>query len=89
MYKRQPNYLPSENKEVIFESRDKDNSRTVDINFLVVDIPMAYNAILRRLTLNAIKVVIAPYLLLMQFELDDRRVGKLHGDQKMAQTAIM
>jgi len=50
---------------------------------------MAYNAILRRLTLNAIKVVIAPYLLLMQFELDDRRVGKLHGDQKMAQTAIM
>ena len=41
----------------------KDNSRTVDVNFLVVDIPMAYNVILGRPTLSAIKAVIAPYLL--------------------------
>jgi len=63
---------------------EKDNSRTVDLNFLVVDILMAYNVILGRPTLNTIKPVIAPYLLLMQFELDDGRIGKLLGDQRMA-----
>jgi len=44
---------------------DKDNSRTMDMIFLVVDILMPYNVILVRPTLNAIKAVIAPYLLLM------------------------
>ena len=44
---------------------DKDNSRTVDVNFLVVDILMAYNVILGRSTLGVIKAVIEPYLLLM------------------------
>jgi len=63
---------------------NEDNLRTADVNFLVVDIPMKYNVILVRQTLSAIKAVIAPYLLLMQFELDDSRVGKLYGDQKMA-----
>jgi len=61
----------------------KDNSSTVDINFIVVDIPIAYNINLGHPTLSAIKAVIAPYLLLMQFELDDGRVGKLFGDQRM------
>jgi len=62
----------------------KDNSRTVDVNFLVMDIPMVYNVILGRPTLSAIKAVTALYLLLMQFELDDGRVGKLcFGDQRM------
>jgi len=59
---------------------EKDNSRTVDVNFLFVDISMAYNVILRRPTLRAIKAVIAPYLLFMQFELDHGRVGKFCGD---------
>jgi len=63
---------------------EKDNPRTVDVNFLVVDVPMAYNFILGCPTLSTIKVVIAPYLLLMQFEMDDGRVGKLLGDRRMA-----
>ena len=63
---------------------EKDNSRTVDVNFLVVDIPMAYNVSLGRPTLTTIKAVIALYLLLMQFELDDGIEGKLLGDQRMA-----
>jgi len=62
----------------------KDNSRTVDVNFLVVDVPMAYNVIIGRPTLSVLKAVVALYLLLMQFELDDGRVGKLFGDQRMA-----
>ena len=62
---------------------DKENSRTIETNFLAMDIPIAYIAILRCLSLNTIKAVVAPYLLLIQFELDDIRVGKLFGDQKM------
>jgi len=56
----------------------------VDVTFLMVDISMTYNVIIGRPTLSAVKAVIAPYLLLMQFELDDGRVGKLFGDQRMA-----
>ena len=56
----------------------------METNFLVVDIPMAYNVILGRPTLNAIKSIMAPYLLLILFELDDRKVGKLYGDPIMA-----
>ncbi|KAJ8428914.1 hypothetical protein Cgig2_011656 [Carnegiea gigantea] len=48
------------------------------------NIPMTYNVILGRPTLNAIKVVVAPHLLLIQFKLDDEKVGKLYEDQKMA-----
>jgi len=33
-------------KKLLVRVGDKDNSRTVDVNFLVVDIPMAYNVIL-------------------------------------------
>ena len=65
---------PVGRKKLSVSVGDKDNSRTVDVNFLVMDIPMAYNVILGRPTLSTIKAVIAPYLLLMQFELDDGRV---------------
>ncbi|KAJ8439076.1 LOW QUALITY PROTEIN: hypothetical protein Cgig2_018470 [Carnegiea gigantea] len=44
----------------------------------------AYNVILGQPTLNVIKVVVASYLLLIQFELNDQKVGKLYGEQKMA-----
>jgi len=54
------------------------------VNFLVADVPMAYKVIITRPTLSMVKAVIAPYLLLIQFELDDGRVGKLSGDQRMA-----
>ncbi|KAJ8451504.1 LOW QUALITY PROTEIN: hypothetical protein Cgig2_018138 [Carnegiea gigantea] len=36
-----------------------------------------------RPTLNAVNAVVTPYLLLVQFELDDGKVGKLYEDQKM------
>ena len=52
----------------------------MDVNFLVVDVPMAYNVIIERPTLSVLKAVVVPYLLLMQFELDNGGVGKLFGD---------
>jgi len=39
---------------------DKESLRIIKINFLVVDIPMGYNVILERSTLNAIKAVVGP-----------------------------
>jgi len=56
---------------------DKDNLQTPETNIIVVEIPMGYNIILGRPTLNAIKAMMAGYLLLIQFELDDKKVGKL------------
>ena len=63
---------------------DKESSRIVETNFLIIDIPMAYNVILKLSTLNVIKIIVPPYLLLIQFELDDGGVGKFYVDQKMA-----
>jgi len=71
-------------KKLPIRVEEKYNSQTIETTFLIIDILMTYNVILECLTLNTIKVVVAPYLLLMQFELDDRRVGKLYGDQKPA-----
>jgi len=79
----QPTY-PVGMKRLSVRIGEKDNSRTVNVKFLVVDVLMAYNVIIWSPTLSMVKAVIAPYLLLMQFEMDDGRVGKLFGDQRMA-----
>ena len=63
-FEGQPTY-PVEMKRLSVRIGEKDNSRTVDVNFLVVDVPMAYNVIIGRPILIMVKAVIAPYLLLM------------------------
>jgi len=50
---------------------DKESSRTVETNFLIINMLMVYKVILGCLTLNIIKAIAAPYLLLIPFELDD------------------
>jgi len=63
-FRGQPTY-PVGMKRLLVRIREKDNSRTANVNFLVVDVPMAYNIIIGHLTLSLVKAVIAPYLLLM------------------------
>ena len=63
---------------------DKKSSGTIETNFLIVGIPMAYNVVLACPTLNAIKAIVACYLFLNQFELDDKGVEKHYRDQKIA-----
>jgi len=63
-FRGQPTY-PVGMKRLSVRIGEKDNSRTVNVNFLVVDVPMAYNIIIGHLTLSLVKAVIAPYLLLM------------------------
>ena len=58
---------------------DKTRFRSLEVDFLVVDVPTAYNVILGRPTLHKAKAVVAPYLLQLQFETDDGTVGELRG----------
>ncbi|XP_010695404.2 uncharacterized protein LOC104908051 [Beta vulgaris subsp. vulgaris] len=56
---------------------EKGKGRSLPIDFLVVDIPLPYNIIMGRLTLNKTKAAISTYQLLMQFETDEGKVGKI------------
>ena len=50
------------------------------VDFLLVDQPSAYNAIIGRPTLNALRVVVSIYHLAMKFPIEDL-VGEVRGDQ--------
>ncbi|KAJ8443573.1 hypothetical protein Cgig2_020660 [Carnegiea gigantea] len=63
---------------------DKAKVRSIEVDFLIVDAPMAYNVILGWPTLHKAKAVIASYLLRLQFKANDRSVRKLQGDQRTA-----
>ena len=68
---------------------DKDNLWIVEVTFLVMDIPMAYNVILGQPSLNAIKVVVASYLLVVHFGLDDGKVWSYMETKTWQKNAIM
>jgi len=57
--------------------RDKVKARTVEVDFLIINIPTAYNIILGKLTLHKVKAVFAPYLPQFQFEADDGTVDTM------------
>ena len=59
----QPTY-PVGMKKLVVQIGEKDNSRTVDVTFLVVDVPMVYNVIIGRptLSLNLTMVGLGNYL---------------------------
>jgi len=61
---------------------DKIKSKNLEVDFLVVDVPTAYNVILGWPILHKVKAVITPYLLQLQFEADDDSIGENHGDQR-------
>ncbi|XP_021736441.1 uncharacterized protein LOC110702990 [Chenopodium quinoa] len=63
---------------------EKGEGRHMVIRFLVVEELTAYNMILGRPTLNDSKAVIIPSLMLLKFEKDDKIVGSIRGDQRMA-----
>jgi len=46
---------------------DKTKFKSLEVDFLVVDVPTTYNVILGQPTLHKVKAVIAPYLLQLQF----------------------
>ncbi|KAJ8429898.1 hypothetical protein Cgig2_008783 [Carnegiea gigantea] len=68
---------------------DKTKVRNLEVDFLVVDVLTTYNVILGRPILHKVKVVIASYLLQLQFKANDGSVGKLQGDQRMARECYL
>jgi len=50
---------------------DKGKAKNLEVDFLMVDMPMIYNVIIGRSTLHKIKAVMTPYLLQIQYELDN------------------
>lgn len=55
----------------------KDKGRRLLNDFLVVDISLPYNVKMGKPTLNKVKAAISIYELLMQFEIDEGKVGKI------------
>ena len=52
-------------------------TRTIKVDFLVVNYPSAYNVLLGHSTLNKIGIVISTTLLTMKFIMDDGKVGTI------------
>jgi len=56
---------------------DKTKSESLEVDFLIADVPMAYNVILGRPNLHKVKAVITPYLLQLQFKMNDGSISKM------------
>jgi len=57
---------------------DKTKFKSPEVDFLIADVPTAYNVIIGRPTLHRVN------LLQLQFGTDDRNIGELRGDQRTA-----
>ena len=58
------------------------------VEFIVMDLPMAYNVILGRPNLNATKAVISTHYLKVKFSTGNG-VGKIYADQATAQVCFI
>ena len=54
------------------------------VDFLLVDQPLAYNAIIGPLTLNALRAIVSTYHLVMKFPVGEL-VSEVMGDQAESQ----
>ena len=68
---------------------DKKKFKSLEVDFLVVDVATTYNVIIGRPTLHRVKAVVVPYLLQLQFETDDGNIGELRGYQRMARECYL
>ncbi|XP_072072043.1 uncharacterized protein [Arachis hypogaea] len=59
-------------------------SRTVDIQYLIVDCPSPYNIILGRPALNMFRAVVSTFHLCVKFQARDGKIATLHSDRQQA-----
>ena len=59
-------------------------TKTVKVDFLVIDCPSTYNVILGRLTLNKIRAIVSTTCLTMEFFTDNREIATIRADQAVA-----
>nr|XP_025616535.1 uncharacterized protein LOC112708818 [Arachis hypogaea] len=60
-------------------------SKTLDIQYLIVDCPSPYNVILGRPALNMFRAVISTYHLCVKFQAQDGKIATIHSDRQQAQ----
>ena len=68
---------------------DKTKFKSLEVDFLVVDVPAAYNVIIGQPTLHRVKAIVAPHLLQLQFEMYDGNICELRGDQRTARKCYL
>ncbi|XP_072076680.1 uncharacterized protein [Arachis hypogaea] len=59
-------------------------SRTIDIQYLIVDCPSPYNIILGRPALNMFKAIVSTFHLCVKFQAQDGAIATLHSDRQQA-----
>ncbi|XP_025658122.1 uncharacterized protein [Arachis hypogaea] len=59
-------------------------SRTVDIQYLIVDCPSPYNIILGRPALNMFRAVVSTFHLCVKFQAEDGKIATLYSDRQQA-----
>ena len=75
--------LPLRSIQLVFTLRDPPCQVTTTVRFLIVDAPSAYNVLLGRPSLNAIKAIPSAYHMVIKFPTTNG-VGMVRGDQCMA-----
>ena len=75
--------LPLESIQLVFTLGDPPCQATTTVRFLIVDAPSAYNILLGRLSLNAIRAIPSAYHMVIKFPTANG-VGMVRGDQRIA-----
>ena len=75
--------LPLGSIQLVLTLGDPPCHATMTVRFLIVDAPSAYNVLLGKPSLNAIKVIPSAYHMVIKFPTINR-VGMVRGDQRMA-----
>ena len=75
--------LPLGSIQLVLTLRDPSCQATTTVRFLIVDAPFAYNVLLGRPSLNAIKAIPFAYHIVIKFPTTNG-VGMVRGDQRVA-----
>ena len=75
--------LPLGSIQLVLTLGDPTCQATTTVRFLIVDAPSAYNVLLGRLSLNAIKAIPSAYHMVIKFPTTNG-VGMVRGDQRVA-----
>ena len=80
--------LPLGSVQLVLTLGDSPCQATTTIKFLIVDAPSAYNMLLGRLSLNAIRVVPSAYHMVVKLPTENG-VGMVQGDQRVARECYL
>lgn len=58
-----------------------EDSEAIEVNYLIVDAVLPYNIILGFSNINALKVVISSWYLVLKYPLPSRLVGTIRGER--------